>query len=63
MEQNKKEIYKQLLIDMSGQIADLLTNGKAVEIDLSRSGLKLYSFRRKHEIVQKEKIKANTYRE
>lgn len=58
MEQDKKEIYKQLLIDMSGQIADLLINGKAVEIDLSRSGLKLYSFRRKHEIVQKEKIEA-----
>lgn len=38
---------------MNDQMADLLANGKAIEIDRSRSGLKMYSFRRRHEIVQK----------
>lgn len=52
-EQEKKEFYKRLLIEMSSQMADLLADGKAIEIDRSRSGLKMYSFRRKHEIVQK----------
>lgn len=51
--QEKKDTYKQLLVDMSDQIATLLADGKAVEIDRSRSGLKLYSFRRRHEVVQK----------
>lgn len=53
--QEKKEIYRQLLCDMSDQMAALLTDGKAIEIDRSRSGLKLYSFRRRHEVVQKNK--------
>ncbi|MCX4297990.1 MAG: hypothetical protein OSJ73_13425 [Lachnospiraceae bacterium] len=52
--QEKKEIYKQLLIDMGDQMADLLADGKAIEIDRSRSGLKMYSFRRKHEVIQKK---------
>lgn len=52
--QEKKECYKMLLIDMSDQMAALLADGKAIEIDRSRSGLKLYSFRRKHEVVQKQ---------
>lgn len=55
--QEKKDIYKQLLIDMSEQMADLLAGGKAIEVDRSRSGLKMYSFRRKHEIVQKRTTK------
>lgn len=55
--QGKKDIYKQLLIDMADQMAALLADGKAIEIDKSRSGLKLYSFRRKHEIVQKKENK------
>lgn len=53
MEQNKKEIYKQLLIDMSDQMADLLSAGQTIEVDRSRSGLKLYSFRRRHEVIKK----------
>lgn len=51
--EEKKNFYKQLLIEMNDQMADLLANGKAIEIDRSRSGLKMYSFRRKHEVVQK----------
>ena len=51
--QDKKEFYKKLLIDMSDQTAELLAAGKAIEIDRSRSGLKLYSFRRRHEVVRK----------
>lgn len=54
-EQEKKDIYKQLLCDMSEQMASLLADGKAIEVDRSRSGLKLYSFRRRHEVVQKNK--------
>lgn len=60
--QEKKDIYKQLLIDMSDQMAALLADGKAIEIDRSRSGLKLYSFRRKHEVVQKQKNEATPNR-
>lgn len=52
--EDKKEFYKRLLVDMSDQMADLLANGKAIEVDRSRSGLKLYSFRRRHEIVQRQ---------
>ena len=52
--EERKAIYKQLLIDMSDQAAELLASGKAIEIDRSRSGLKLYSFRRRHEVVQKK---------
>ena len=51
--QDKKEFYKKLLIDMSDQAAEILAAGKAIEIDRSRSGLKLYSFRRRHEVVRK----------
>ncbi len=57
--QEKKDFYKQLLIGMADQIADLLADGKAVEIDRSRSGLKLYSFRRRHEVVQKTEATPN----
>lgn len=60
--QEKKEIYKQLLIDMSDQMAALLADGKAIEIDRSRSGLKLYSFRRKHEVVQRQKTETTPNR-
>lgn len=52
-EQEKKEFYKRLLIEMSSQMADLLADGKAIEVDRSRSGLKMYSFRRRHEVVRK----------
>lgn len=52
MEQSKKEFYKQLLIDMSDQMADLLAAGQAIEVDRSRSGLKWYSFRRRHEVIK-----------
>ena len=51
--QDKKDFYKKLLIDMRDQTAELLAAGKAIEIDRSRSGLKLYSFRRRHEVVRK----------
>ena len=51
-----KRFYEELLIDMAGQMAELLAAGKAIEIDRSRSGLKLYSFRRRHEIVRKTQM-------
>lgn len=55
MEKEKKATYKQLLADMNDQMASLLADGRAIEIDHSRSGLKMYSFRRKHEVVSKQK--------
>lgn len=51
--EEKKNFYKRLLTEMNDQMADLLANGKAIEIDRSRSGLKMYSFRRRHEIMKK----------
>lgn len=54
--EDKKEFYKKLLVGMSDQMADILANGKAIEVDRSRSGLKMYSFRRRHEIVQRQPI-------
>lgn len=56
--EDKKEFYKKLLVGMSDQMADILANGKAIEIDHSRSGLKMYSFRRRHEIVQRQQNEA-----
>lgn len=52
-QQDRQLAYKRLLIDMLEQMAALLVDGKAIEIDRSRSGLKLYSFRRKHEVIEK----------
>lgn len=52
---DKKEFYRQLLIDMSNQAAELLAEGKTIEVDRSRSGLKLYSFRMRNEVVKKKK--------
>lgn len=57
--EERKETYKQLLIGMSEQMAALLAAGQAVEVDRSRSGLKLYSFRRKHEVIQKKTATPN----
>lgn len=59
---NKKEFYKQLLINMSDQAAEALANGMTLEIDHSRSGLKLFLFRRKHVIIQKQHNEATLNR-
>lgn len=53
-----KEYYKRLLVDMADQMATILAYGKAIEVDHSRSGLKMYSFRRRHEIVQRQQNEA-----
>lgn len=50
----KEKDYTFLLEEMQEQIAELLANGFTVEIDRSRSGLKLYSFRRKHQQIRKK---------
>lgn len=52
-ENDKQSAYQKLLIEMSEQMACLLADGKAIELDHSRSGIKMYSFRRKHEIIRK----------
>lgn len=57
-----KEYYKKLLVDMADQMATILADGKAIEVDHSRSGLKMYSFRRKHEIVQRQQNEATPSR-
>ena len=58
-----KEYYKRLLVDMADQMATILADGKAIEVDHSRSGLKMYSFRRRHEIVQRQQNEATPSRE
>lgn len=53
-----KEFYEQKLDELNGRMAELLAEGKTIEVDLSRSGIKMYSFRRKPEIPQKGKAEA-----
>lgn len=52
----KEKDYALFLEEMQEQIAELLTNGFTVEIDRSRSGLKLYAFRRKHQQIRKKSV-------
>lgn len=55
-----KEFYQNQLSQMNEQMAELLFEGRAIEVDHSRSGLKLYSFKRRHEVVQREKTETAT---
>ncbi len=52
-ETDRNQFYENEIVSMSGQIAELLEKGYAVEIARSRSGLKLFAIKRKHEVVKK----------
>ncbi len=49
--QEKTEFYKQILSGSLDKMAELLDEGKSLEIQRSRSGLKMYSYRKAHETV------------
>lgn len=49
--QEKTELYKRILNGSLDRMAELLDDGKSIEIQRSRSGLKMYSYRKSHETV------------
>lgn len=52
----RKEFYESEVHNMAAQIAEILDKGYSVEIGKSRSGLKLFTVSRKHEIVKRGKV-------
>lgn len=53
--ETRKEFYKTEVHNMAEQIAEILDKGYSVEIGKSRSGLKLFTVSRKHEVVKRGK--------
>lgn len=49
--QERTELYKKILSGSLDRMAELLDEGKSLEIQRSRSGLKMYSYRKTHETV------------
>ena len=49
----RKEFYESEIHRMALQIAEILDAGFAVEIAKSRSGLKLFSVSKKHQVVRR----------
>ena len=52
-EKSRKEFYEAEIHSMAEQLAEILDNGETVEISKSRSGLKLFGVKRRHEVVRK----------
>lgn len=50
-DKSRREFYAEELQNMIPQLARLLDSGYAVEISRSRSGLKLNSIKRQHEVI------------
>lgn len=55
-EKTRKEFYESEVHNMAAQIAEILDKGYSVEIGKSRSGLKLFTVSRKHEVVKRGKV-------
>lgn len=53
-EKTRKEFYEKRLHEIAPEIAELLDNGYQVEICRSRSGIKIYSVLKKHQVVRRE---------
>lgn len=53
-EKSRKEFYETEIRNMAEQMAELLDKGYSVEIGRSRSGLKLFTVSRKHEVVKRK---------
>lgn len=60
-ETDREQFYENEIVSMSGQIAELLDNGYAVEIARSRSGLKLFAIKRKHEVVKTDRKESESH--
>ena len=54
-EKSREEFYESEIHRMASQIAKILDAGLAVELAKSRSGLKLFSVSKKHQVVRREK--------
>lgn len=54
--ETRKEFYEREIHNMAAQIAEILDKGYSVEIGKSRSGLKLFTVSRKHEVVKRGKV-------
>lgn len=52
-ETTRKEFYESEVHNMAAQIAEIIDSGEMVEISKSRSGLKLFRIKRRHEVVRK----------
>ncbi|MBD5521408.1 MAG: hypothetical protein HDR03_09350 [Lachnospiraceae bacterium] len=52
-EKSRREFYEREIHNMAAQIAEIIDNGEMVEISKSRSGLKLFRIKRRHEVVRK----------
>lgn len=52
-EKSRKEFYESEIHSMAAQIAEIIDSGEMVEISKSRSGLKLFRIKRRHEVVRK----------
>jgi len=52
-EKTRQEFYENEIHKLARQISEILDSGYMVEISKSRSGLKLYSVSRKHQVVQR----------
>lgn len=50
----RKEFYRQSIIELAEQLAEIVDNGEVAEISKSRSGLKLFRVKRRHEIVRRK---------
>lgn len=55
-EKTRKEFYESEVHNMAAQMAEILDKGYSVEIGKSRSGLKLFTVSRKHEVVKRGKV-------
>lgn len=50
----RKEFYKKSIIEMAEQLAEIIDNGEVAELSRSRSGVKLFRVKRRHEVIQKK---------
>jgi len=53
-EKTRKEFYESEIHNMAEQCAELLDKGYSIEIGKSRSGLKLFTVSRKHEVIRRK---------
>lgn len=53
-EKSRKEFYENKIHNMADQLAELLDKGYSIEVGRSRSGLKLFTVSRKHEVVKRK---------
>lgn len=53
-EQTRKELYQKEIEKMADQLASYIDEGLTVELSRSRSGIKLFVVKRRHEMVTRK---------